>query len=176
MAPGPQVTPQSAGHRGEYDVVDRAPGAILDPLQGRELRAHPGKASIRTDPGVERRPGRGEPGADERAGGTQSLDRGAGRPKESADASHRLGRAGGPLHQRLGEDLRVRGLRVGEPRLRLGRRLGVAVEIEEDRGYVNPGDAVDERVVGLPDDREAPTLDVVDQPQLPDRLGAVEAL
>ena len=58
----------------------------------------------------------------------------------------------------------------------LGDRLGLAGRVEEDRGYVNPGDAVDERVVALGDEREAPALDLVDQPHLPQRLRAVESL
>ena len=39
-----------------------------------------------------------------------------------------------------------------------------------------PGDAVDEGVVALADDREAVVVEALDQPQLPERLAAVELL
>ena len=70
----------------------------------------------------------------------------------------------------------VAGLRIRKPRVGLGRRFGVAVEVEEDGCYVNSGDAVDEAVVGLGDEREAVPLHAIDQPDLPDRLAAVKAL
>ncbi len=60
-----------------------------------------------------------------------------------------------------------------------GRRGGggrIRLEVEQDGGYVNPGDAVDQRVVALADDREAVALEALDQPQLPERLRAVELL
>ena len=60
----------------------------------------------------------------------------------------------------------------GEPGLAL--RLGV--EVEEDGGDVDAGDAVDQRVVALADDREAAVAQALDQPQLPERLAAVELL
>ena len=69
-----------------------------------------------------------------------------------------------------------RSARAGRPRRGGARRGGVGLGVEEDRGYVDPGDAVDQAVVGLADDREAVVLEPVDQPQLPQRLGPVEAL
>jgi hypothetical protein len=45
-----------------------------------------------------------------------------------------------------------------------------------DRGDVDAGDAVDERVVGLADDREPVARQALDEPDLPQRLAAVELL
>ena len=53
---------------------------------------------------------------------------------------------------------------------------GHGLEVEEHRGDVDSRDPVHERVVGLRDDREAAALDALDEPHLPERLGAVEAL
>ena len=57
-----------------------------------------------------------------------------------------------------------------------GVPFGSRVEVEEDGGDVDPGDAVDQRVVALADDREAAVVQALDQPQLPERLAAVELL
>ena len=54
--------------------------------------------------------------------------------------------------------------------------VGFLLEVEEDGGDVDAGDAVDQRVVALADDREAVAVEPLDQPQLPERLGAVELL
>ncbi len=55
-----------------------------------------------------------------------------------------------------------------------GHRLGGGVE--QHGGDVHPGDPVDERVVGLRDQREAFPGHALHQPDLPQRLGAVQAL
>jgi hypothetical protein len=80
------------------------------------------------------------------------------------------------LQQGLGEDLGRRRLGPREPRLGVGDLRRIAIEVEEDRGYVNARDAVDQAVVRLADDREAPALETIDEPHLPDRLGAVQPL
>ena len=49
-------------------------------------------------------------------------------------------------------------------------------EVEDDLGDVDAGDPVDERVMGLGDEREAAALEALDHPHLPQRLGAVELL
>jgi hypothetical protein len=54
--------------------------------------------------------------------------------------------------------------------------LGHRSEIEEDRCEIHARDAVDHRVVRLGDQREAPLFEALDQPHLPQRLGAVQAL
>ena len=56
------------------------------------------------------------------------------------------------------------------------RALRLAVEVVEDGGDVDPGDAVDQRVMALADHREAAVGHALDQPQLPERLRAVELL
>ncbi len=57
---------------------------------------------------------------------------------------------------------------------------GVSAEsgagVEQHGGDVDAGDAVDERVVGLADDREAVARQPLDEPQLPQRLVAVQRL
>ena len=53
-------------------------------------------------------------------------------------------------------------------------RLGCGVE--QDGRDVHAGDPVDERVVGLGDQREAPARHALHEPDLPQRLGAVQAL
>ncbi len=61
---------------------------------------------------------------------------------------------------------------AGEARRR--GRLGGSVE--QNGGDVHPGDPVDERVVGLCDQREAPARHALHQPDLPERLGAIQTL
>ena len=94
-----------------------------------------------------------------------------------AEAAHDLPRAGGALAQGVAEQLQVGRLRPGRPLRRPRRRvLRLRLEVEEHRGDVDAGDAVDERVVALADDREAVAVEALDQPQLPERLRAVELL
>ena len=63
-----QPLAQGAGDDGEHDVVDGAAEGVLDPFEGRQLRARPDEAPVRADLLVERHVGRrvGE-GADELA-------------------------------------------------------------------------------------------------------------
>ena len=92
-------------------------------------------------------------------------------------AADDLLRAGEALADRVAEQLEIGRLGPGRPFRRPQRGRGrVGLEVEEDGGYVNPGDAVDERVVALADDREAVALEALDEPQLPERLRAVELL
>ena len=58
----------------------------------------------------------------------------------------------------------------------LGGGLGHRLEVEEDGADVDAGDAVDHRVVGLGQQGEAVALQPLHQPELPERLGAVELL
>ena len=64
-----------------------------------------------------------------------------------------------------------------DPR-RHGRRggHGLARGVEEDRDDVDAADTVDERVVGLGEDREAVVGQALDQQDLPQRLAAIHAL
>ena len=67
--------------------------------------------------------------------------------------------------------LRLRRLGLRTPGLQiLGRLCGVRLEIEQDRRQIHPGDAIDQRMVGLGDQREAIALEALDQPVLPQRL------
>ena len=176
----PQVAPQGTRDRRQHHVVDRAARQVLDPLQLPEVGSHACEAPVGPDLDVERGGGGGEAGARDRTGSTETLDRRTrhltGRPHERSDTPGDLGRAGAAFDQRLGQELGIRGLRVREPRLGRPGGLGLSVEVEEDRCYVNSGDAVDQAVVGLGDDREATSLDAVHQPDLPHRLAAVEPL
>jgi hypothetical protein len=55
-------------------------------------------------------------------------------------------------------------------------RLRHRPQVEQHRHQVHAGDAVHERVVVLGDQREAPALEALHEPGLPQRLGAVERL
>ena len=69
-----QPVAQRAGHDREDDVVDGAAERVLDPFEGRQLRAGPGEAPVRADRLVQRHVGRrvGE-GADDLADALQRL-------------------------------------------------------------------------------------------------------
>ena len=95
-----------------------------------------------------------------RRGATGELERRAHEPADAARGEVERGR-----------------LRLRAPRLALVRQLRrVRLGVEQHRGEVDAGDAVDERVVGLGDQREAVALEALDEPRLPQRLGAVELL
>ena len=97
--------------------------------------------------------------------------------QHGAEAADDLPGAGGPLAPGVAEQLQIGRLRPRRPLRRphrLARRL--RLEVEEDGGDVDARDAVDEGVVALADDREAVAVEALDQPQLPERLGAVELL
>ena len=58
----------------------------------------------------------------------------------------------------------------------LERLGGLRSGVEQDCGDVNARDPVDESVVGLGDQRKAPAGQVLHEPDLPEGLGAIEAL
>ena len=69
------------------------------------------------------------------------------------------------------------GVGLGDPRVEVlvdRRRLGT--EVEQHRREVDARDAVDHRVVGLRQQAEAAVVEALDEPHLPQRLGAVELL
>ncbi len=97
--------------------------------------------------------------------------------QQRAGAAGHLGGHGCALEQRLAEQLcrpRQRPRGPGQRCSRRGEWLGRGVE--QDGGDVHAGDPVDERVVSLRDQRKAPTRHALHQPDLPQRLGAVQAL
>jgi len=70
----------------------------------------------------------------------------------------------------------VEGSEVRDPLALLLCRLGNRLHVEEHGRDVDAGDAVDQRVVGLGEEREAIALQPLHQPHLPQRLRAVERL
>jgi hypothetical protein len=148
---------------------------------------------MRSDPRVERHLRRGvQPRPGDLADSLQRLARAVERLPGSLHGAESAGcevdrgadRARDPLRHQLG----VGGLGLREPRLGLGHglRLGLRGEIEQDGRYVDSGDTVHEGVMGLVDQREslpattsgelAVALEPLHQPQLPQRLRAVEPL
>ena len=158
------------------------PSCVLDPLEGGQLRARPDVAAVRPDRLVQRHVGgRVGEGADDLAHALQRLDRLA---RRRLRVAHRLDRALGELDRRRDQVADARGrparwcrVRAAAPSRRsTRRRLGHRLEVEEDGADVDAGDAVDHRVVGLGQDREAVALQALRQPQLPERLRAVQLL
>ena len=174
------VAADGAGDRRQDDIVDGAAGGVLDPLQVGEARPYPGKAPIGTDIDVERGGGRTDSGAGEGTRCLEAVDDGsrrhARRTEHGPGATNDLGRLRRTLDHRLGQHLRLARLRAGDPGLGGVERLGVGSGIEQHRRDVDPGDAVDQAVMGLGDDRKAVVLDAVDQPDLPQRLRAIKPL
>ena len=81
-----------------------------------------------------------------------------------------------PAQAARGELQRTR-LGRGGPRLALVRRgLRDRRRVEEDRHQIDARDAVDQRVMGLGDQREATALEPLHEPGLPQRLGAIQPL
>jgi hypothetical protein len=77
----------------------------------------------------------------------------------------------------VGHELHVGGFTPGLPRPLGGRRLGRhRVDVEQHRGDVNTGDAVDEAVVRLVEERKVLGFEPLHEPDLPQRLRPVEAL
>ncbi len=153
------------------------PCSFLTAFRAVEVGADEGDAAVGADFDVEGGRGRGHAGADHLArvaDPAQDLARAA---QRGADAADDLARAGGALAQGVAEQLEVGRLRARRPLRRPHRRVRrLLLEVEEDGGDVDAGDAVDERVVALADDREAVAVEALDQPQLPERLAAVELL
>src|SRR3954468_9054704 len=182
------------GHDREHDVVDRGAEGVLDLLELVEARAHDRDAPVRPGRDVERRGGRRVEGghrdlADARRHLARALERLPGARDRADRARGDAGdRADGALHAARSE-LRAARLPVRDPgRSAVAVAGGAALlEVEEHRREVHPGEAVEEGVVGLRDQRPPTTpasarglvtasLAPLDEPQLPQRLGAVQAL
>jgi hypothetical protein len=176
-----EVGAQRAGDDREHDVVDRAAERVLDRLEIREVAVDPGEPAVRPDAHVQRRRRRtAQPSLGDRGQAADRLRPGGDGPLGVADrAGRRAGQVDGPgstLGHRVGEQHRPGRLGPRDPRL--GRRRGgrIGVEVEQHGREVDARDPVHERVVGLADQREAPVVHAVDQPQLPQRLRPVEPL
>ncbi len=180
---GDQERAQRAGDDREHDVVDGAAEGVLDGLEVLELAGHPDEAPVRPDRHVQRRfRGRVQAGPDDLA---DALGRLAGARQRALGVRERVERA---LRQRRARAQRAPSRPAasrcavpgsgcgchGRPGVRDRRRVGR--EVEQHRRQIDAGDAVDQRVVGLGDQREAVVLQALDQPHLPQRLGAVELL
>ena len=172
---------ERAAHHREDDVVDRGSESVHDQLEMSEVGAHPLEAPVGADRDVE--------GHVRRRVGE--------RPAELADALEGLGDprqrvlgvldapldAAGQAERRLRELLdparhhrRARRLRIGNPRLVCLDGLGHRLKVEQHRGDVDSRHTVDEGVVRLRQQREALAGQALHQPQLPQRLRAVELL
>ena len=94
-------------------------------------------------------------------------------------AECRVGEALGGLGQAVAHGILQQGDRIGQRtrlprRRRRGRGLGVGCQIVKHHGQVDPGHAVDHRVVDLPDDRGMAVGSALEQDQLPERVAAIQ--
>jgi hypothetical protein len=179
----PEGPPERQRHRGEDDVVDRAAQLVLDRLELGEVGVDPRVAAVRADLDVQRRGrrrGASSPTAPPRAGGRAGHlagdppGRAGDRPRDADGLAGTVARstsASASSCERDGGGLATHGPRV---LVRAGRRLGG--DVEEHGGDVDARHAVDQGVVGLGDQREAVVVDAVDEPDLPQRAAAVQAL
>ena len=88
-----------------------------------------------------------------------------------AKRAHELAGVHRALKQRLGHQPGGGGRRLGPPRLGL-----LLVGREEHAEDVEAGDTVDERVVGLREDREAAAIETLHEPHLPQRPVAAQVV
>ena len=94
-----------------------------------------------------------------------------------AHAPDHLAGHGRALEQGVAEELDAAWHRPRDPgRVGAGDRRRIGLRVEQHGDDVDARDAVDERVVGLGQHRPAAALEPLDQPRLPQRLGAVEPL
>ena len=159
------------------------PERVLDRLHVGEVRAHPGEAAVRPDRavvgalrgGLEAGPGHG---AHSHRGVARAREH---PPRRAQDGAQRAARAqpapwrARPAPRRAAVRAEGRG-RGSQRSPGSGGRDGLGRSIEQHRHDVDPGDAVDERVMGLGEQGKAPALDALGQPDLPQRLVAVECL
>ena len=181
-AAGDQEGAQGPGHYGEHDIVDGASEGVLDDLEVLERIADAEKAPVWADVHVQRRfRGRVQAGPDDLA---DPLGAFAGAGERVVGMRERIHRSLRERHRRAHgpaqpgrDELHRAGLPMGLPCasgvLDRGRLAG---EIEEHSCEVDARDAVDQRVMGFGDQCEAVVLEALDQPHLPQRLGAVELL
>ncbi len=158
------------------------PSAVLDPLEGGQLRARP-DVKRRCGPIVlvqRHVGGRIGKSADHLADALQGL---ADFARRRLGMTHGLDRTLDDLHRcrdrvggAAGDEVDRARLRRRHPAVVAGGGLGHRLEVEEDGADVDAGDAVDHRVVGLGQQGEAVALQALHEPELPERLRAVELL
>ena len=171
---------QGACDRGEHDVVDRAAEPLLHRLHARRDRSE-SHATRRCGPigplsvvGAGRRTDACERLRDGRAGVDDAL-RGVARLARGRPAPTTRPRARpGPARHLVEQQLERLGRRAGPGRRDDGRLRGS--DSKSDVSRLASRDAVDQAVVDLRDQREAIALEPFDDPHLPERAGAVEAL
>ena len=173
---------QRTRDRREHDVVDGAAERVLDALEVAQVLADPDEPAMRADLDVERGRRRGvERGPHDLAEPLERLARLLQRlarvQRGVDDAAGRLERQRGDAADAARRELEPARRRVrGPDRRRMVGPHRHRAEVEQDGREVDAGDAVDERVVGLGDQREPAALEPLDEPHLPQRLGAVERL
>jgi len=175
-----QEAPQRAADDGEHDVVHLASGARADLLDLVQVDPRPVEAPVGADFYVERRAADGLDPAARRV--PETLDRLRRRVETLPRAAGAgLARAHEPEGKRqrapdlAREELHAAGRRPRDPAPGRTRDVvGIGAHHHVER--VAPRDPVCEAVVDLGDGREAVSLDALDDPQLPERLSAVELL
>ena len=131
---------------------------------------------MRAHRAVQRRRGRGPQHATHRQEPAGGLDGGLGGAARRAEGrAHPVIGAERGLGERAGGELRSGGLALRLPVVR-GREVRLALRVEHHREELRRGDAVDHAVVHLGDERPAAAAQVLDHPDLPQRLRAVELL
>ena len=183
VALGAQIATERDADRCEHDVVERAAERVLDRLELSEVAVEEGVAPMRTDIDVERARRRGRADTGDRGGADahEAILQLRGRParctEQRAGAAGHLGGHGRALEQSLAEQLGRSRQWPGGPGRRWARSSDrLCCGVEQDGGDVHAGDPVDERVVGLRDQGEAPACHALHKPDLPERLGSIQAL
>ena len=93
------------------------------------------------------------------------------RPGQRAEHSKRIARE---AHQPAGQHLQIGRLPIGPIRSRAGQLPALGREVEEHSHDLGAGEAVDQRVVDLREQRLLPVLQPVDQIELPERARPIE--
>ena len=172
-----EATHPAGGDR-QHDVVDRRVEAALDLLEICQGTVGVREVAARGDRLVEPRLRGGRPervgqGADALQPVAGIADQPLGMPHQPERPAGHVDQLAGAVDQSVDEQLRRRRRPGGPPAVAVGGgRLGGG--IEEERGQLDGGDAVDHRVVDLPDHADAAIRQPVGDPQLPQRPVAIE--
>jgi hypothetical protein len=152
------------------------PKTSLTSLKSASSLRTPDKAPMRADLDVQRRLRRGvQAGPDDLADALDGVARARDRRRRARRRRERAreGRNAGAHRpdRARGDELGAAGLGHRLPGLVRVRDLGRhRREVEDHLREVDPRDPVDHRVVALGDEREAPVVEPLDEPELPQRL------